>query len=72
MIFKISGKNEANDLAVRQLQGSTIAIIFAHVPGPYMWAIVDLGPIQVIQSSGSQNLSDGRVDIYNSVSVSVH
>ena len=34
-IFEKSGKNEATDLAVSQLQGS---IISAHVPGPHMWA----------------------------------
>ena len=44
------GKNEATDLAVSQLRGSTIiAIISAHVLGPHMWA--SMGPGQCSSSS---------------------
>ena len=35
-IFEKSGKNEATDLAVNQLRGSTIIIISAHVPGQHV------------------------------------
>ena len=56
-IFEKSGKNEATDLAVSQLRGSTIAIISAHVPGQHMWASADPGPTtkltQVLQNSAS-------------------
>ena len=56
-IFEESGKNEATDLAVCQLRGSTIAIISAHVPGQHMWASADPGPTtkltQVLQNSAS-------------------
>ena len=44
VIFEKSGKNEATDLEVSQLWGSTIAIISAHVPGPHMWASAGPGP----------------------------
>ena len=64
-IFEKSGKNEATDLAVSQLRGSTIAIISAHVPGQHMWASAGPGPSS---SSPKQWKSDGRVKIYNSVS----
>ena len=64
-IFEKSGKNEATDLAVSQLWGSTIAIISAHVPGQHMWASAGPGPSS---SSPKQWKSDGRVKIYNSVS----
>ena len=64
-IFEKSGRNEATDLAVSQLRGSTIAIISAHVPGPQMWA--SAGP-RPSSSSPKQCKSDGRVEIYNSVS----
>ena len=66
-IFEESGKNEATDLAVCQLRGSTIAIISAHVPGQHMWASADPGPSS---SSSKQWKSDSRVKIYNSQSVS--
>ena len=65
LYFGDSGKNEATDLAVSQLRGSTIAIISAHVPGPHMWASAGPGPSS---SSPKQRKSDGRVKIYNSVS----
>ena len=42
VFFLNSGKNEATDLAVSQLRGSTIAIISAHVPGQHMWASAGL------------------------------
>ena len=64
-IFEKSGKNKANDLAVGQLRGSTIAITSAHVPGPNMWASAGPGPSS---SSPKQWKLDGRVKIYNSVS----
>ena len=35
-IFEKSGINEATDLAVSELRGTTIAIISVHVPGPHM------------------------------------
>ena len=60
-------ENEATDLEVSQLLGSTIAIISAHhdVPSPHTWASAGQGP-------SSRSLkpckSDGRVKIYNSVS----
>ena len=63
--FEKSGKNESTDLAVSQLQNSTIAIISAHVPGPYMWASAGPDPSS---SSPKQCKSDDRVEIYNSVS----
>ena len=55
-------KTKATDLAVR---GSTIATISAHVPGQHMWASAGQGPSS---SSPKQWKSDGRVEIYNSVS----
>ena len=58
-------RNEATDLAVSQVRGSTMAIIFAHVPGQHMWASEGPGPSS---SSRKQCKSDGRVKIYNSVS----
>ena len=64
-IFEKPEKNEAADLAVSQLRGSTIAIISAHVLGQHMWASVGPGPSS---SSPKQCKSDGRVKIYNSVS----
>ena len=64
-IFEKSGKNEATDLAVSQLLGSTIAIISAHVPGLQMWASASQGPSS---SSPKQWKCDGHVQIYNSVS----
>ena len=64
-IFEKSGKNEATDLAVSQLRGSTIVIFSAHVPGPHMWA--SAGPGRIL-SSPKHLKSDGRVKIYNSVS----
>ena len=63
-IFEKSGKNEATDLAVSQLRGSTIAIISAHVPGLHMWASAGQG---LSLSSQKQCKSDGRVKIHNSV-----
>ena len=60
-IFEKSGKNEATDLAVSQLQGSTVPIISAHVPGQHMWASVGPGPSP---SSPKQWKSDGRVKIW--------
>ena len=63
--FEKSGINEATDLAVSQLRGSTIAIISAHVPGPPMWESAGPGPSS---SSPKQWKSDCRVKIYNSVS----
>ena len=62
--FKKSGKNKATDLAVSQLQGSTIAIISAPVLGPQMWA--GPGPSSSSESP-KQWKSDGSVKIYNSV-----
>ena len=64
-ICEKSWKNEATDLAVSQLRGSTIAIITAHVPGQHMWASAGPGPSS---SSPKQWKSDGRVKIYNFVS----
>ena len=64
-VFKKLGKNEATDLAVSQLLGSTIAIISAHVPGLQMWASASQGPSS---SSPKQWKCDGHVQIYNSVS----
>ena len=63
-------KNEATDLAVSQLRGSTIAITPAHVPGQHMiwgqfWASAGQGPSS---SSPKQCNLDGRVKISNSVS----
>ena len=43
-VFEKSGINEATDLAVSQLRGSTIAIISAHLPGQHMWASTSPGP----------------------------
>ena len=63
-IFEKSGKNEATDLAVSQLRGSTIAIISAHVPGQHMWASAGQGPSS---SSPKQCKLDGCVTICNSV-----
>ena len=66
-ILQLCQKNEATDLEVSQLLGSTIAIISAHhdVPSPHTWASAGQGP-------SSRSLkpckSDGRVKIYNSVS----
>ena len=56
--------NEATDLAVSQLRGSTIAIISPHVPGLHMWASAGQG---LSSSSPKQWKSIGSV-IYNSVS----
>ena len=58
-IFEKSGKNQATDLTVGQLRGSTIAIISAHVPGPHMWAshaarVRARARVQDIQNSGSR------------------
>ena len=64
-IFKKSGKNEATDLAFSQLQGSTIVIISAHVPGQHMWTRAGPG---LSSSSPKQCKSDGLVKIYNSAS----
>ena len=64
-IFEKLGKNEATNLAVSQLRGSTVAIISAHVPGQHMWASAGPGPSS---SSPKQWKSDGSVKIYNSVS----
>ena len=50
-IFEKSGKNEATDLAVSQLRGSTIAIISAHVPGPHMWASAGPGTVHQFKFS---------------------
>ena len=50
-IFEKSGINEATDLAISQLQCSTIALTSAHVPGQHMWA---LARVQVLQNRGSQ------------------
>ena len=60
----LSGKNEATDLAVSQLQGSTVPIISAHVPGQHMWACARCA----IHGPSSRSQSDGRVKIYNLVS----
>ena len=57
-IFEKSGINEATDLAVSQLRGSTIAIISAHVPGQHMWASADPGPSS---RSPKQWKSDGPI-----------
>ena len=67
-IFEKSGINEATDLAVSQLRGSTIAIISAHVPGQHMWA--SAGPSGQGPSSSypKQWKSVGRVKSYDSVS----
>ena len=64
-IFEKSGINEATDLAVSQLQGSTITIISAHVPGLHIWARAGPGPSS---SSPKQWKSDVRLKIYNSAS----
>ena len=45
---------EATDLAVSQLRGSTNAIISAHVPGQHMWASAGPGPSTSSPNSGSQ------------------
>ena len=50
--------NEATDLAVSQLRGSTIAIISAHLPGQHVWASGGQGPSS---SSPKQWKSDGSV-----------
>ena len=63
-ILEKSGINEATDLAVSQLRGSTIAIISTHLPGLQMWASAGPGPSA---SSPKQWKSDGCVKIYNSV-----
>ena len=49
---------------VCQLQGSTIAIITAHVPGLHMWVSAGQGPSS---SSPKQCKLDSLVKIYNSV-----
>ena len=43
--FEKSGIKEATDLAVKQLQGSTIAMISAHVPVQHGWPSAGPGPI---------------------------
>ena len=62
-IFEKSGMNEATDLVVSQLWGSTTATISAHVPDLHMWPSAGQGPIS---SSPKQWKSDGCVKIYNS------
>ena len=42
-IFEKSEKNQATDLVVSQLRGSTIAIISVHVQGQHMWASAGQG-----------------------------
>ena len=64
-IFEKSGQNEAIDLAISQLRGSTIAIISSHVPGQHIGASAGCCPNS---SSLKQWKSDGSVKIYNSVS----
>ena len=66
-IFEKSGKNEATDLAVSQLWGSTIAIISAYVPGQHMWASAGHRGQGPSSSSPRQWKLDGCVKIYNSV-----
>ena len=55
-IFEKSGKNEATDMAVSQLRGSTIAIISAHVPGSHLWASAGPGPSSFLQNSVSRTV----------------
>ena len=57
--FSVFSRNQEK----MQFQGSTIAIISAHVPGQHMWARAGPGT-----SSSSPNYwkSDGRVKTYNS------
>ena len=64
-IFEKSGKNQATDLAVSKLRGSTIAIISAHVQGQHMWASAGPGLISKFSKTVE---SDGSIKIYNSVS----
>ena len=65
-IFEKYGKNEATDLTVSQLRGTTIATISAHVPSLLMWVSLGSGPSS---SSRQQWKSDCHVKIYNSVTV---
>ena len=60
VFLRITGrKNEATDLVVSPLWGSTIDIISAHVPGQHMWASAGQGMralaiVHIVQTSGSQ------------------
>ena len=64
-ILEKSRNNQATDLAVSQLRGSTIAKISSYVPGQHVLASAGPGPSS---SSPKQWKSGGSVKIYNFVS----
>ena len=63
LVFSVFLRNQ--EKTKPPLQGSTIAIISAHVPGQHMWASAGPGPSSKFSKTVE---SDGSVKIYNSVS----